>query len=55
MEKTFEEKLIDKIQTQNIIAADLYKDYLIVGDNKGIISSYEISKKEPIKSYIIFK
>ena len=54
MEKTFEEKLIDKIQTQNIIAADLYKDYLIVGDNKGIISSYEISKKEPIKSDILF-
>ena len=50
MDKTFEEKFINKTQLLNIVCADLYKDYLIVADNKGTLQSLEISKKETNKS-----
>ena len=56
MDNTFEEKLIDKLPGPNIITADLYKDYLIAGDNKGTVYFLEISKPDPSKnnSDIIF-
>ena len=46
MDKTFEEKFINKTPLVNIVCADLYKDYLIIADNKGTLQSLEISKKE---------
>ena len=56
MDNTFEEKLIDKLPGPNIITADLYKDYLIAGDNKGTVYFLETSKPDPSKnnSDIIF-
>ena len=50
MDKTFEEKYINKTQLLNIVCADLFNDYLIIADNKGTLQSLEISKKEANKS-----
>jgi hypothetical protein len=49
MDNTFEEKLIDKLPGPNIITADLYKDYLIAGDNKGTVLFFRNIKSRPFK------